>query len=348
MPENFDRLSQSELVGNKVEAANSNLVSDAWNWVDNHKVETAAVVVGTAALAFGASKFLGNFLKGGSEDVGSQLGSGLTSSAFERALAQSSPTASKLATRFAADAAELASGRLALTGSESMETLAARGLASKFSGSGEAGLASKFSGEAGLATELKLASGGEGAAEKAMTGLADTTMKRLGMSTGAVPGDIGKVQADALITPINSEGMWWGALDGVIQRNAGMQFHAQAAAAMPLADGQVVLAAKTAAHRGAFDNVVFVVDDLRKPLRDVVFNGLQAAEKAGYQSVSLPALRTGVMAGKVEKTVQQTVDEMAAGVKSFMATGPKSLKDIKFVVYNNDEILSKLTAALAK
>ncbi|HNB23848.1 MAG TPA: hypothetical protein PKZ32_15640 [Candidatus Melainabacteria bacterium] len=337
MPENFDRLSKSELVGNKVEAANSNLVSDAWNWVDNHKVETAAVVVGTAALAFGGSKFLGSFLKG-SEEVGTQLGGGLTSSAFERALAQSSPAASRLATRFTADAAELASGRLALTGSESLETMAARGMAAKLSGTAETG----------LAAEMKLASGGEVAAEKAMTGLADTTMKRLGMSTGAISGDIGKVQVDALITPINSEGMWWGALDGVIERNAGGQFHAQAAAAMPLVDGQVVVAAKTAAHRGAFDNVVFVVDDLRAPLRDVVFNGLQAAEKAGYQSVSLPALRTGVMAGKVEKTVQQTVDEMAAGVKSFMETGPKSLKDIKFVVYNNDEILSKLTAALAK
>jgi O-acetyl-ADP-ribose deacetylase (regulator of RNase III) len=160
-------------------------------------------------------------------------------------------------------------------------------------------------------------------------------------------GDISRMKADALITPVNSGGMWFGALDGVIQRAGGNQFHKQAMAAMPLVDGQTVVAQKLVEHKGAFGPVVFVVDDLQKPLRDVVSAGLKAADEAGFKSVSLPAMRTGVMMGVVEKTAQATVDEMAAGVRAFAEAGPKSIKNIKFGVYNNPDIEERLFKALA-
>lgn len=340
MADNFERLGKSELVSSKANDSGSNLISDAWSWASQHKVETAAVVVGTAAVAFGGSRLLGGLFKG-AEETGANLSSSFTSSAFERTLAQSAPgAASRLATSFTTEAVETAAGRIALTGGESMESAAARSLASRLSGAA--------GGDVLKAAEGKLAAGVEGPAEKAISETADAAAARLGLKTSVVGGDIAKVKADAVVSPINSFGDWRGGLDGVIYRNAGEQFHAQAAAAMPLVEGQTVIAAKTLEHKAAFDNVVFVVDDLNKPLREVVLSGLKAAEAAGYKTVSLPAMRTGVMLGAVEKTLQQTVDEMAAGVKAFRALGPKSLKDINFVVYNNDELLAKLTAALKK
>lgn len=159
-------------------------------------------------------------------------------------------------------------------------------------------------------------------------------------------GDLARVPADAMITAVNSEGMWFGGIDGVIQRAAGGQFHSQAQAAMPLADGQTVVARGTGApNHGAFKNVVFVVDDLNKPLRQVIKAGLEAADGAGFQSVSLPAVRMGVMLGVVEKSSKQAAEEMAAGIKEFMAENPAHLKDITFVVYNDPTTASLLQQA---
>jgi len=105
-------------------------------------------------------------------------------------------------------------------------------------------------------------------------------------------GNIAQKKTDALITAINSGGMWFGGIDGVIQGVAGNAFHAQAAKAMPLKHGQAIVAnGKGVAHGGSFSNVIFVVDDLKGPLREIVNNGLEAAANAGFKSVTLPTIR---------------------------------------------------------
>ncbi len=162
-----------------------------------------------------------------------------------------------------------------------------------------------------------------------------------------VSGDISRTKADALITAINSGGMWWGRIDGVINRAAGDLFHSQAQKAMPLADGQTVIARSNGrAHDGAFTNVVFVVDDLQRPLHEIVRNGLKAASDAGFKSVSLPTVRMGFMLGVVEKSVNEAVDEMAKGVKKFLVENPDALHSIIFVVYNDPKTQSLLQKAL--
>ncbi len=154
-----------------------------------------------------------------------------------------------------------------------------------------------------------------------------------------VAGDISRVKADALITAINSGGMWFGGIDGVIHRASGNLFHLQAAKAMPLKDGQTVVACSSGrAHDGAFTNVVFVVDELERPLHEVVCNGLKAASDAGFKSVTLPTIRMGVMLGVVEKSRGEAVREMAKGVAKFCHENPKNLLSITFVVYNDEEL----------
>jgi O-acetyl-ADP-ribose deacetylase (regulator of RNase III) len=117
---------------------------------------------------------------------------------------------------------------------------------------------------------------------------------------------------------------------------------------MPLADGQVVVARSNGhAHDGAFTNVVFVVDDLERPLREVVYNGLKAASDAGFKSVSLPTIRMGVMLEIVEKSVNEAVAEMAKGIQKFLAAESNMLKNITFVVYNDPKTKALLQKALA-
>jgi len=161
-------------------------------------------------------------------------------------------------------------------------------------------------------------------------------------------GDIAKVEADALITAINSGGMWFGGIDDVIIRQAGGVFHSQAAAAKPLKDGQTVVAkANGHQHNAAFGNVVFVVDDLEQKLRKVVFAGLNAAADAKFKSVSLPTIRMGVMLGIVEKSKLEAVNELVEGIKLFLKAKPKSsVKSLTFVVYNDPQILKLAKVAL--
>ena len=117
---------------------------------------------------------------------------------------------------------------------------------------------------------------------------------------------------------------------------------------MPLHDGQTIVALKQGrVHGGAFVNVVFVVDDLQRPLHEIVYNGLKAASDAGFKSVSLPTIRMGVMLGVVEKSTEEAVEEMAKGVTKFIAENVNtSLKNITFVVHNDKMIQSLLETAL--
>lgn len=162
-------------------------------------------------------------------------------------------------------------------------------------------------------------------------------------SVSVVSGDIARVKADALITAINSGGMWFGGIDGVINRVAGNLFHRQAAKAMPLTDGQTVVAKSNGhAHNGAFTNVVFVVDDLKRSIVEIVYAGLEAADKAGFASVTLPTIRMGVMLGVVEKSAEEAVVGMGVAVRNFLKKNPTSVKTITFVVYNDQRVQSLL------
>lgn len=154
-------------------------------------------------------------------------------------------------------------------------------------------------------------------------------------NVNVVNDDITQVKADALITAINSSGMWFGGLDSAIQRSSGTQFHAQAQAAMPLQDGQVVYAPVQAATNGAFDAVVFVIDDLQRPLYELVTVALEEAVRHELTSVSIPTIRTGVMAGVFEPR-QKALSDLGIAVNDFVQKNPGKLDAINIVVYSNE------------
>ena len=160
-------------------------------------------------------------------------------------------------------------------------------------------------------------------------------------------GDISSVRADALVTAVNSSGMWFGGIDGVIRRTAGNMFHGQLAH-KPLGDGEAIYAPAPSGHDGGFRDVVFVVDDLRQPLRKVVLAGLSCAEQEKLSLISLPALRTGVMAVKYEKTIEEALDETVEAIRIFEDMQPSYVRRIQLVVFQNQEIEEYLAKKLSE
>lgn len=167
-------------------------------------------------------------------------------------------------------------------------------------------------------------------------------------SIAVISGDISQVGADALVTAINSGRCWFGGIDGVIQRVAGNLFHSQADKVSPLEDGQAIVAyGRYYPNKGAFKNVVFVVDDLRQRLREIIYAGLKAASDAGFKTVSIPTIRMGVMLGSVEKSTEEAVNEMRTGVLWFLKNNPDTqISSITFVVYSDEKTRCLLEEAL--
>ncbi len=176
-----------------------------------------------------------------------------------------------------------------------------------------------------------------------------TRMFRLGhLTINLVEGDIAATKAGALVTAINSGGLWFGGIDGVIQRAAGLIFHQQAAAARALTHTKTIVAKKRGEHRGQFDDVVFVIDDLEGPLSAVIIAALTAASDAGYKTISLPTIRTGVMLGTVEKDVDETAHQTVIGFEAFAAAHTGSLTDVTLVVYNQPNVFDALAHNLER
>jgi O-acetyl-ADP-ribose deacetylase (regulator of RNase III) len=165
-----------------------------------------------------------------------------------------------------------------------------------------------------------------------------------------VQGDITRIKSDALVTAINSGGMWFGGIDGAIQRVAGDLYHKQAASAMPLKNLQTVVARGGARpdRKIGFRDVIFVVDDLESSLQEVVYTGLLATNNQSYKIITIPTIRMGVMLGAVEKTPEEAVARMAEGVHRFLNDYKEktSLEDLSFVVYNDAPLAKKLSQSL--
>lgn len=167
------------------------------------------------------------------------------------------------------------------------------------------------------------------------------------MKTNVISGNLATITADGLITAVNSGGMWFGGIDRVIQSVAGGLFHNQLSQ-KELADSEAHFITGNNTNKGAFKNVVFVIDDLKLKLHRIVLAGLKEAEKNQLSTVSLPTIRMGVMLGVVEKTQEEALEEMARAIRLFKASNPSFVKTITFVVYQNQELETQLKKVLAE
>ena len=86
------------------------------------------------------------------------------------------------------------------------------------------------------------------------------------------------------------------------------------------------------------------LDDLKVVLNHVDSGGSEtAADQHGYKTVSLPAIRTGVMLGVVERNATEAVIQLLQGIKQHFTNFPdSSVETIIFVIYEQGAVLKEL------
>ena len=161
--------------------------------------------------------------------------------------------------------------------------------------------------------------------------------KRMQLEFG---GDIAMTPAEGLIT-LRSDGKW-SSTDIAIHLAAGDRYH-QAAQTYLNQLGRSPRQCETIAvdgdrfpRSGNFRFVIFVIDnDLEVPLYRLVHAGLVSAYQHGLVSVSMPLMRTDVMAGTVEKILAEAMQQMMLGIKQFVDQYPSYGLRIAIAFYDD-------------
>ncbi len=170
--------------------------------------------------------------------------------------------------------------------------------------------------------------------------------------------DIFRVEADAMVLPtLSMSGTWMmGGLTRMLMLQGGGAYFEALETAPNKNHLSTVVARKEEEHSGAFEDVIFVIDDLEGSIRDVVKAVLKTANAAGYSSISVPMIRTGVQLGSYnpEPTLEVTLERTVEGLLDFLRETPSpSLQEINFVAfYRTPEVYNRfveaLTAAVAR
>jgi O-acetyl-ADP-ribose deacetylase (regulator of RNase III) len=157
-------------------------------------------------------------------------------------------------------------------------------------------------------------------------------------------GDISKAQANAVMTTVQEKHLCQGGVNAVVGA-ANPCFFEQLQKAPEMKDGEAMLARGDG--KGPIENVLFVKDRNEKPLSDIVYEGLKAADKAGLETIAVPAMRAGSVFGAVERSYREIVLEIRKGVERFVADARTSLKSVSFVVHNDEKLAAALHNAFA-
>jgi len=164
------------------------------------------------------------------------------------------------------------------------------------------------------------------------------------VAVSVLKGDITRAKKNAVMTTVQEKHLCHGGVNAAVGA-ANPCFFAQLQKAPELEDGQALLARGDG--KGPVENVLFVKDRNERPLADIVYEGLKAADEAGLESIAVPAMRAGSVFGAVERSYREIVLEIRKGVERFVAGARTSLKDISFVVHNDERLATTLQNVFA-
>lgn len=176
---------------------------------------------------------------------------------------------------------------------------------------------------------------------------------RNGVAIHLVEGDITAMEADMMLAPIDSEGAWDGGINRAIRAAYGRGFHeclaleAQVKGDWKDGDVKIVPSVFAASEVTKVDPngsptefeaitpfwaICFMFDDLQRPVADVIRSGLEAADGDwhGVDTVTVPLLRTGAMAGRYESPTDAVLG-LATGIRDFIDAGPQNIRNIVVV-----------------
>jgi hypothetical protein len=140
--------------------------------------------------------------------------------------------------------------------------------------------------------------------------------------------DITQVQADVLITAVPSTlwGPWTSDVDEAICKSSKWGFHLQLVNDKPLRDGQLILATNRGYHGGKFDNVLFIVDDCKQSVYNLVMASLKEAERRKISSISIFNIRTNI-----QEQRRRAATDRAMAIADFIADQPANLREISII-----------------
>lgn len=165
------------------------------------------------------------------------------------------------------------------------------------------------------------------------------------MKITVISGNIGAIPSDALITTVNSAGLWFGAIDGLIQQYTTNSPHDILRDTLPHMHESSAIS--VAAEGSAFKNVVFVIDDLHEDLWVPIYNALNAAEVARHKVITIPTVRFGVMLWVKEKSINEYIAQFIKGIREWVLDNDNPyIQEIIIVVYNDPFMVDLLTKAV--
>ncbi|MDD5152947.1 MAG: hypothetical protein PHS95_03090 [Candidatus Pacebacteria bacterium] len=173
------------------------------------------------------------------------------------------------------------------------------------------------------------------------------------MNLAYVHEQVQDIEADCILATICSNKHPSGRINCIIRKLAGNYYHEQVEEALT---GRPIFLKNGDACITRYDNedpprsllgpkdVIFVIDDMNLPLRDIVCNGLtHANDSRMYKSIILPIPRIEIALDEGDK--KEIVKEMMRGVKKFRRRRPyekprlhdkRLLNDIMLVELNGD------------
>jgi len=164
-----------------------------------------------------------------------------------------------------------------------------------------------------------------------------------------VDGDITLVSANALITAVRSLRHSNDPVDEAIKQVAGSVYHDAAIAGNNLKQCRLVIAKSgVQARNDRFNIVIFLLDDLKQPLSEMVKHALDCAATGGFRTVSLPIIRSDLPRKAPERTITEVIDGLALGIAKFREEYDGGLDAITVVTHGHTELLLPLTAKFAE
>lgn len=150
-----------------------------------------------------------------------------------------------------------------------------------------------------------------------------------------IQGDITEQSTQALVNAANNH-LWMGAgVAGAIKRKGGAAIEAEAVKKGPIPVGEAVVTAAGSLKARYIIHAAVMGQDLttdENKIRAATLNALKRAEESKIESISFPALGTGVGGFPMREAARI----MMEAAKSHLENNPPALKKISFVLFQEE------------
>lgn len=146
------------------------------------------------------------------------------------------------------------------------------------------------------------------------------------METAVVHGSLIEVDVEAIVNAANSQGLMGGGVAGFLKKAAGAEVEVEAVAQAPIPVGQAAVTSAGALER--FRAIIHAPTMERPAMRippenvyQATSGALRAADEAGFASLAIPGMGTGVGGVAHDEAARQ----MVRAIREFEATSLSSI-----------------------